>query len=344
MGSVAYAAPEQLTGQPLDGRADQYALACTAFHLLSGAPPFANSNPAVLIGNHLSSPPPRLGGRRTDFGAIDNVLAKAMAKEPFQRFDTCREFASALTEDDAGMAAASAATQLATPKFAPSRDVAYVEPTVPRRSAAGLTSRHMALIGIGIGVAALLAVGIVAFIGARLGQPSPAPPTALPAPPSSYGGEPEMSTSRRPRDTPRPPAETVTITQPAPAPIPTAPPPPPPRTPQPMPGDLGLATRISRPACNGQGIVILGSVTTPGRYAEGVQRLLNAHPGAAYLRTDQSCPSLRQATEEGNPIYAVYRLGGTSQSQVCAGVHSASGGAYGKWMDYTTDPDFIISC
>ena len=51
VGSVAYAAPEQLTGKALDGRADQYALACTAFHLLTGEPPFVNSNPAVVIGN-----------------------------------------------------------------------------------------------------------------------------------------------------------------------------------------------------------------------------------------------------------------------------------------------------
>ena len=101
---------------------------------------------------------------------------------------------------------------------------------------------------------------------------------------------------------------------------------------------------MSRPACNGQAIVILGSVTTPGQYAEGVQRLLNAHPGAYYLRTDQSCPSLRQETEEGNPIYAVYRLGGTTQSQVCAGVRSAGGGAYGKWLNYTTDPGYVIPC
>ena len=72
VGSVAYAAPEQLTGRPLDGRADQYALAATAYHLLTGAVPFGNSNPAVVIGNHLSSPPPSLsqGCARTSDGWI----------------------------------------------------------------------------------------------------------------------------------------------------------------------------------------------------------------------------------------------------------------------------------
>ncbi|WP_242456326.1 serine/threonine-protein kinase [Mycolicibacterium sp. P1-18] len=58
VGSVAYAAPEQLTGKTLDGRADQYALAARAFHLHTGTAPFGSSNPAVVIGKHLSSPPP----------------------------------------------------------------------------------------------------------------------------------------------------------------------------------------------------------------------------------------------------------------------------------------------
>src|SRR5581483_8997529 len=49
VGSIAYAAPEQLMGEPIDGRADQYALAATAFHLLTGTPPFQHSNAAVII-------------------------------------------------------------------------------------------------------------------------------------------------------------------------------------------------------------------------------------------------------------------------------------------------------
>ena len=86
VGSVGYAAPEQLTGSALDGRADQYALACTAFHLLSGRAPFVNSNPAVVIGNHLSTPPPRLSSLRPDLAALDAVTQTAMAKDPSWRF------------------------------------------------------------------------------------------------------------------------------------------------------------------------------------------------------------------------------------------------------------------
>lgn len=58
VGTVAYAAPEQLTGEKVDGRADQYALAATAYQLLTGSPPFQHSNPAVVISQHLTTAPP----------------------------------------------------------------------------------------------------------------------------------------------------------------------------------------------------------------------------------------------------------------------------------------------
>lgn len=101
---------------------------------------------------------------------------------------------------------------------------------------------------------------------------------------------------------------------------------------------------MSTPACDGQGIVVLGNVTTPGQYASGIQRLLNMYPGASYLRTDQSCPSLRQRSDEGNPIYAVYRPAGTTQAQVCAAVRAAGGDSYGKWLNTTTDPGYFMRC
>jgi serine/threonine protein kinase, bacterial len=96
VGTVSYAAPEQLKGEPLDGRADQYALACTAFHLLTGSPPYVDSNPAVVITKHCMASPPSLGQRRPELAGLDPVLARAMAKAPGDRFSSCREFATAL--------------------------------------------------------------------------------------------------------------------------------------------------------------------------------------------------------------------------------------------------------
>jgi len=97
VGTMAYAAPEQLRGEPLDGRTDQYALACTAFDLLTGAPPYVDSNPAVVITKHVAAPVPSLGERRPELAALDPVLAKAMAKSPADRFASCRDFARELS-------------------------------------------------------------------------------------------------------------------------------------------------------------------------------------------------------------------------------------------------------
>jgi serine/threonine protein kinase, bacterial len=93
VGTVAYAAPEQLKGEALDGRSDQYALACTAFDLLTGEPPYVDSNPAVVITKHVAAPAPSLGQHRPELGALDPALARAMAKEPSGRFPSCQDFA-----------------------------------------------------------------------------------------------------------------------------------------------------------------------------------------------------------------------------------------------------------
>src|ERR1700754_206639 len=98
VGTISYVAPEQLLGKPLDGRADQYALAATTFHLLTGAPPFHDSNRAVVISHHLGTPPPRISDRRPDLAHLDAVLTKALAKDPNERYPNCLDFARALTQ------------------------------------------------------------------------------------------------------------------------------------------------------------------------------------------------------------------------------------------------------
>lgn len=97
VGTISYVAPEQLLSKPLDGRVDQYALAATTFHLLTGAPPFVDTNRAVVISHHLNSPPPRISQRRPDLAHLDAVLIRALAKNPADRYPTCLEFARALT-------------------------------------------------------------------------------------------------------------------------------------------------------------------------------------------------------------------------------------------------------
>jgi serine/threonine-protein kinase len=96
VGTVSYAAPEQLMGRDMDGRADQYALAATAYHLLTGRPPFQHSNPAVVISQHLSALPPSVGEHRPELANLDPALRKALSKDPADRFDRCVDFARAL--------------------------------------------------------------------------------------------------------------------------------------------------------------------------------------------------------------------------------------------------------
>jgi serine/threonine-protein kinase len=119
VGTVFYAAPEQLMGEELDGRADQYALAATAFHLLTGSPPFHHSNPTVVISQHLTASPPAVGDRRPELSALDPVLGKALAKDPRDRFVSCMDFARALAhrlgvEPDADIDRTEASAPIAT--------------------------------------------------------------------------------------------------------------------------------------------------------------------------------------------------------------------------------------
>ena len=99
LGTPDYAAPEQISGRDLDGRADQYALACVAYTLLSGSVLFRREVPMAVLYAHLSVPPPRLTAVRPELpGAVNQVLARALSKEPEDRYDSCGDFADALRE------------------------------------------------------------------------------------------------------------------------------------------------------------------------------------------------------------------------------------------------------
>jgi serine/threonine-protein kinase len=95
VGTVGYTAPEQLMGADVDRRADQYALAATAFHLLTGAPPTEYLSPAAALRELLSGTPRKLSDQRPELAQLDRVFSRALAKRPVDRFASCREFANA---------------------------------------------------------------------------------------------------------------------------------------------------------------------------------------------------------------------------------------------------------
>ena len=92
VGTPAYMSPEQVRGDPVDGRADIYALGIILYELLHGRPPFAGSMPAVLHSQVFDQPRPSTAIPRPVF----DVIVKAMAKDPADRFQSCEEFSGAL--------------------------------------------------------------------------------------------------------------------------------------------------------------------------------------------------------------------------------------------------------
>lgn len=97
LGTIAYAAPEVLTGKVVDGKADIYALGCSLFRMLTGTSPYPDEGDVkAVIKRHLYDPPPRVTDHvRRLSPAMDGVIATAMAKEPSQRFGSARELADA---------------------------------------------------------------------------------------------------------------------------------------------------------------------------------------------------------------------------------------------------------
>ena len=122
IGTPDYMAPEQITGRDVDGRTDQYSLACVAFQLLTGEVPFGREQLPAVIYAHLSVPPPSLVSLRPDLpAAVDQVVAKAMAKTAEKRYESCGDFADAL-RDALGLTAYHRRSSASAPPSATSSD------------------------------------------------------------------------------------------------------------------------------------------------------------------------------------------------------------------------------
>lgn len=180
-----YAAPDQITGDGADGRADQYGLAATAVHLFTGTPP-APGEPLAAVKT------------RPELAGLDSVFARALADDPAERFGTCRAFATALAragEDGGGPAVAAAAP--------PAARVAVAQPVIEAADSANSTPPQTAaepetttaatkvarrpvwvLVVVGLVVVTALVLAGLIFSKPRP-TPSAAPPPTPAAPPSA---------------------------------------------------------------------------------------------------------------------------------------------------------------
>ena len=98
LGTVDYCSPEQIRGEPLDGRADIYSLGCVLYHCLTGEPPYARESEIAVLQAHLSEPPP------SPAPELEGVFARAMAKDREARYPSAAALASDLRASIAGAA------------------------------------------------------------------------------------------------------------------------------------------------------------------------------------------------------------------------------------------------
>ncbi|MFD4295497.1 serine/threonine-protein kinase [Rhodococcus sp. NPDC058505] len=205
--SLQYAAPEQLEGRPLDGRSDQYALGCTLYHLLTGRAPFPGSDTAHLVHAHLNLPAPRVTAARPELPpALDAVIARAMAKNPADRFPSSDALAAAARSALGAGTPAPPPSPQAPP--APTRHLAAPTPTGPAAVPAPARGRRLLVPLAACAVLAALAAAGVAWLPDAGRSDAAPPPAHTPAPPPTTT-PPPPTTSSPPTNAPPAPVSVV---------------------------------------------------------------------------------------------------------------------------------------
>jgi Protein kinase domain len=129
VGTIDYAAPEQIKGWPVDARADIYALGCVLFEMIAGQPPFRRENEYATMYAHTSEAPPALSSVAAGVTpALDAAVARALAKEPENRFQSAGDFARAVAAAVAGDTIVEPERTVAVGRAAPPTDVVQPHP------------------------------------------------------------------------------------------------------------------------------------------------------------------------------------------------------------------------
>jgi eukaryotic-like serine/threonine-protein kinase len=197
VGTPSYMAPEQIRGEEVDARTDIYSVGVLLFELLTGQKPFNAERAAAVMLQHQESPPPALGSLLPGAGfsqRLEELVGKAMAKKPEDRFQSAAEFAAALEALPEVVATPVPGPGPTPPALQPPDTGA---PTVPASSGAQARARLGKGARMAVGAVGLLLVGGSALLlwpearnepPASRGQPVSAKPAAAPEP-SASGGE-----------------------------------------------------------------------------------------------------------------------------------------------------------
>ena len=182
-----YVAPEQIVNERVDARADVYALGCLLFEALTGEAPYATGQGAPGLA-HLQAPVPSVVERRPDLPReFDAVVRRAMAKRPSERYQSAGDLGQAALVATGALRRARAESVVATGEAAPlaaelrrlTPADAPAEPAVDAQAEPARRRSHLLLQGVAAGFLVLLAVGVVAALGA-LAKLGPAPVAGTP--------------------------------------------------------------------------------------------------------------------------------------------------------------------
>ena len=191
LGTAAYLSPEQAQGERADQRSDVYSLGAVLYEMLAGRPPFEGTNPIVVAAKHVREDPvPPADVRPGIPPGLQDVVLRAMAKRPRDRFGSADDMRAALEPWTTGPAAVTteAMAPAATAAMDPTK-TAVLPATRPRRRRAWvLTLVALAVLGAVLAAIALSGGSHLAptHPGASAGHPSPSPS----APPSTLGSSP----------------------------------------------------------------------------------------------------------------------------------------------------------
>jgi serine/threonine protein kinase len=137
IGTVDYAAPEQIEGLPVDARTDVYALGCVLYECLVGKAPFDREGEVAVMHAHLVEPPPTLTTLRPDLPkSLNRVIASAMAKSKDERYNTCEELIAAARS--AALQRTASAVVLPAPDPAAAGEESSTGESVPGAAATGV--------------------------------------------------------------------------------------------------------------------------------------------------------------------------------------------------------------
>ncbi len=141
VGSVLYMSPEQCSGTLLDHRSDIYSLGCLIYHCLTGQTPFTADNAVAVMFQQVNEPVQRTAGWQRLPGALQHIIARCMAKEPADRFQSCGEL-----RDHLALAAQSESVAIGVPSAhnslvsaANTLDVDGASPKLSRKALLGTT-------------------------------------------------------------------------------------------------------------------------------------------------------------------------------------------------------------